>query len=172
VVVGGRLLLRQLFRAVAWSKMAEVFTATSLLVVVGTAWLVQTGRTVDGTRRLPRGPVARRFEFRHELEAQIEPFKGLLLGLFFIAVGMSIDLFRVRAEPLLIGGGVLVLLLVKGLVLYAVAWRPGRLRRASADAGRGAGPRRRDSPSWCSPRRSATACWTRCCATGWWRWSA
>jgi len=132
VVVGGRLLLRQLFRAVAWTKMPEVFTATSLLVVVGTAWLVQLGGLSMGLGAFLAGLLLADSEFRHELEAQIEPFKGLLLGLFFIAVGMSIDLLRVRAEPLLIGGGVLVLLLVKGLVLYAVAWRPGRLRPRDA----------------------------------------
>jgi monovalent cation:proton antiporter-2 (CPA2) family protein len=128
VVVAGRLVLRQLFRAVAWSKMPEVFTATSLLVVVGTAWLVQLGGLSMGLGAFLAGLLLADSEFRHELEAQIDPFKGLLLGLFFIAVGMSIDLLRVRAEPLLIGGGVLVLLLVKGLVLYVVAWRPGRLR--------------------------------------------
>jgi glutathione-regulated potassium-efflux system protein KefB len=67
-------------------------------------------------------------EFRHELEAQVEPFKGLLLGLFFIAVGMSVDLLRVRAEPALIAGGVAALLLAKGVVLFAIGWRPGKLR--------------------------------------------
>src|SRR5207342_238424 len=60
-------------------------------------------------------------------EAQIEPFKGLLLGLFFIAVGMSIDLQRVRAEPGLIALGVLALLSVKSLILIGLGWRPGRL---------------------------------------------
>jgi glutathione-regulated potassium-efflux system protein KefB len=71
-------------------------------------------------------------EFRHELEAQIEPFKGLLLGLFFIAVGMSLDLRRVLAEPALIGTGVAVLLAVKFAVLWAIGWRPGMLRKREA----------------------------------------
>jgi voltage-gated potassium channel Kch len=66
-------------------------------------------------------------EFRHELEAQIEPFKGLLLGLFFIAVGMNFNLQRVLAEPLLIAEGVLALLLVKFLILLVIGLRPGRL---------------------------------------------
>src|SRR3546814_6242973 len=67
-------------------------------------------------------------EFRHELESQIQPFEGLLLGLFFIAVGMGIDLDRVATEPLLIAGGVLALLLVKFSFLFFVGrlW-PGRL---------------------------------------------
>jgi glutathione-regulated potassium-efflux system protein KefB len=128
VVIGGRLVLRQLFRAVAWTKMGEVFTATSLLVVVGTAWLMQKGGLSMGLGAFLAGLLLADSEFRHELEAQIEPFKGLLLGLFFIAVGMSIDLLRVMAEPWLIAAGVLALMLVKALVLVALGWRPGRLR--------------------------------------------
>jgi glutathione-regulated potassium-efflux system protein KefB len=66
-------------------------------------------------------------EFRHELEAQIQPFEGLLLGLFFMAVGMSVDLARMAAEPLAIALGVLALMSVKFAVLFAVGLRPGRL---------------------------------------------
>ena len=82
--------------------MGEVFTATSLLVVVGTAWLMQWAGLSMGLGAFLAGVLLADSEFRHELEAQIEPFKGLLLGLFFIAVGMSIDLNRVMAEPVLI----------------------------------------------------------------------
>ena len=127
VVIGGRLLLRQLFRAVAWTKMGEVFTATSLLVVVGTAWLMQWAGLSMGLGAFLAGVLLADSEFRHELEAQIEPFKGLLLGLFFIAVGMSIDVQRVMAEPGLIAEGVLALLAIKALILFAVGMRPGRL---------------------------------------------
>lgn len=127
VVIGGRLLLRQLFRVVAWTRMSEVFTATSLLVVVGTAWLMQYGGLSMGLGAFLAGLLLADSEFRHELESQIEPFKGLLLGLFFIAVGMGIDLRRVAAEPGLIAAGVLSLLLVKSLILVAVGWRPGGL---------------------------------------------
>jgi monovalent cation:proton antiporter-2 (CPA2) family protein len=132
VVIGGRLLLKQLFRIVAWTKMPEVFTATSLLVVVGTAWLVQLGGLSMGLGAFLAGLLLADSEFRHELEAQVEPFKGLLLGLFFIAVGMSVDLLRVRAEPILIGVGVLGLLAVKMTVLAMVGWRPGKLRAREA----------------------------------------
>ncbi len=128
VVVGGRLVLRQLFRAVAWTRMPEVFTATSLLVVVGTAWLMQLAGLSMGLGAFLAGVLLADSEFRHELEAQIEPFKGLLLGLFFIAVGMSIDIKRVMAEPLLIAEGVAALMLTKALLLLALGWRPGRLR--------------------------------------------
>ena len=107
--------------------MGEVFTATSLLVVVGTAWLMQWAGMSMGLGAFLAGVMLADSEFRHELEAQIEPFKGLLLGLFFIAVGMSIDLARVMAEPALIAEGVLALLAVKALVLLLIGWRPGRL---------------------------------------------
>jgi glutathione-regulated potassium-efflux system protein KefB len=127
VVIGGRLLLRQLFRAVAWTQMSEVFTATSLLVVVGTAWLMQVVGLSMGLGAFLAGVLLADSEFRHELEAQIEPFKGLLLGLFFIAVGMSIDLQRVMAEPVLIGLGVLALLAVKSVILVCLGLWPGRL---------------------------------------------
>src|SRR4249919_1555173 len=85
VVLGGRLLLQQLFRAVAWVKMPEVFTATALLVVVGTAWLMERGGLSMGLGAFLAGVLLADSEFRHELEAQVEPFKGLLLGLFFMA---------------------------------------------------------------------------------------
>ena len=127
VVIGGRLLVRQLFRAVAWTQMSEVFTATSLLVVVGTAWLMQWAGLSMGLGAFLAGVLLADSEFRHELEAQIEPFKGLLLGLFFIAVGMSIDLHRVQAEPGMIALGVLLLLSVKALLLVGIGLRPGDL---------------------------------------------
>ena len=69
-----------------------MFTATALLVVLGTAWLMQLAGLSMGLGAFLAGVLLADSEFRHELEAQIEPFKGLLLGLFFIAVGMSIDL--------------------------------------------------------------------------------
>lgn len=127
VVIGGRLLLRQLFRAAAWTQMGEVFTATALLVVVGTAWLMQIAGLSMGLGAFLAGVLLADSEFRHELEAQIDPFKGLLLGLFFMAVGMSIDVSRVMAEPGLIAAGVGALMLVKLIVLVAVGWRPGGL---------------------------------------------
>ena len=127
VVIGGRLLLRQLFRAVAWTKMPEVFTATSLLVVVGTAWLMQWGGLSMGLGAFLAGVLLADSEFRHELESNLEPFKGLLLGLFFIAVGMSIDVHRVMAEPVLIAEGVAVLLLLKAAILVLLGLRPGKL---------------------------------------------
>jgi glutathione-regulated potassium-efflux system protein KefB len=128
VVIGGRYLLRYVFRVVARTKMPEVFTATALFAVLGSAWFMQEAGLSAGLGAFIAGVLLADSEFRHELESQIQPFEGLLLGLFFIAVGMGIDLDRVVAEPQLIAGGVLALLLVKFAVLFVVGrvW-PGRL---------------------------------------------
>lgn len=129
VVLGGRFLLRHLFRAVARTRMVEVFTATALLVVVGNAWLMQQAGLSMGLGAFLAGVLLADSEFRHELESHIEPFKGLFLGLFFIAVGMSIDLGVVAAEPARIALTVLALLLVKALILIGIgrfAGLPGR----------------------------------------------
>ncbi|HAI93655.1 MAG TPA: glutathione-regulated potassium-efflux system protein KefB [Xanthomonadaceae bacterium] len=125
VVLGGRFVLRHLFRAVARTGMPEVFTASALLVVLGTAWFMQEAGLSPGLGAFLAGVLLADSEFRHELESQIEPFQGLLLGLFFIAVGMGIDLTRVIAEPGLIAGGVATLLVVKFSLLFGI----GRLAK-------------------------------------------
>ena len=132
LVIGGRVLLRHVFRIVARSLMPEVFTGAALLTVLGSAWLMQVAGLSAGLGAFLAGVLLADSEFRHELEAQIEPFKGLLLGLFFMAVGMSIDLKRVMAEPLLIEAIVLALLGVKFAILWAVGIRPGGLSRRDA----------------------------------------
>ena len=132
VLIGGRPLLRQLFRAVAWTKMGEVFTATSLLVVVGMAWLMQWGGLSMGLGAFLAGVLLADSEFRHELEAQIEPFKGLLLGLFFMAVGMGTNVGLLLGEPLKVLGLVAGLLGIKMAVLFAV----GRFTGLKNDAAR------------------------------------
>ena len=127
VILGGRLVLRQLFRIVARTRMPEVFTATALLVVLGIAWFMQLAGLSAGLGAFLAGVLLSDSEFRHELESQIDPFKGLLLGLFFIAVGMDIDLDRVIAEPEMITAGVIALLVVKFTLLFGVGRWPGRL---------------------------------------------
>ena len=125
VVLGGRFVLRHLFRAVARTGMPEVFTDSALLVVLGTAWFMQEAGLSSGLGAFLAGVLLADSEFRHELESQIEPFQGLLLGLFFIAVGMGIDLTRVIAEPGLIAAGVATLLVVKFSLLFGI----GRLAK-------------------------------------------
>jgi len=121
IVLGGRLLLRPALRWIARSKTPEIFTAAALLLVVATASLMQAVGLSMALGAFLAGVLLAESEYRHELETDIEPFKGLLLGLFFIAVGMGIELAVLRDQPWLIAGLVIGLLLVKGLVLTLMA---------------------------------------------------
>ena len=122
VVVGGRYLLRPLFRAAAQQVgTPEVFTATALLVVMGIAWLMELAGISMSLGAFLAGVLLADSEYRHEIEAQIEPFRGLLLGLFFISVGMSLDVHLAMTQPQLVGWLLLALVASKALVLYLVA---------------------------------------------------
>jgi glutathione-regulated potassium-efflux system protein KefB len=127
IVVGGRWLLRPVFRTVAGLRIPEVFTATALLVVLGVAWIMQEAGMQMSLGAFLAGLLLADSEYRHEIEAQIEPFKGLLLGLFFLSVGVSLDLGLIRREPVQIAAIVAVLLLLKSLVLLAVGKLSGKL---------------------------------------------
>ena len=118
IVLGGRLLLRPALRWIAGSATPEIFTATALLLVVATAALMQVVGLSMALGAFLAGVLLAESEYRRELETDIEPFKGLLLGLFFIAVGMSIDFAVVLAQPLLIAAIVLAFLAVKAAVLW------------------------------------------------------
>jgi glutathione-regulated potassium-efflux system ancillary protein KefC/glutathione-regulated potassium-efflux system protein KefB len=127
VVAGGRYVLRPMLRIVAETRVTEAFTAAGLLVVIGTALLVsQVGLSMSLGAFLA-GVLLADSEFRHELEANIEPFKGLLLGLFFITVGMSANLSLVREKPLQILGLTLGFMFVKIGILWAI----GRTRHST-----------------------------------------
>ncbi len=121
VVLGGRLLLRPMLRWIAGSKTPEIFTAASLLVVVATAALMSAVGLSMALGAFLAGVLLAESEYRRELETDIEPFKGLLLGLFFIAVGMSIDFAVVMRQPWAIAGIVVGFLVVKGVVLWVMA---------------------------------------------------
>jgi monovalent cation:proton antiporter-2 (CPA2) family protein len=125
VIAAGHYLVRPLLRQVAAAKIPELFSAASLLVVLGTAALMQSAGLSMALGAFLAGVLLADSEFRHELEANIEPFKGLLLGLFFISVGMSVNLDLVLAKPLFISALTLVLVLVKGTILFAI----GKLNR-------------------------------------------
>ena len=129
VVLAGRFLLRPVFRIVAGTNIPEVFTATALLVVIGTAWLMEQAGISMALGAFLAGLLLADSEYRHELESQIEPFKGLLLGLFFVSVGMAVDLPLLLREPWLVLGLTAALLLIKGLVLFAVGNTIGGLDR-------------------------------------------
>lgn len=121
VILAGHLLVRPLLRLVAAAEIPELFSAASLLVVIGTASLMEAAGLSMALGAFLAGVLLADSEFRHELEANIEPFKGLLLGLFFISVGMSVDLGLVVSQSLLILSIVLGLLLIKTVVLFAIA---------------------------------------------------
>jgi glutathione-regulated potassium-efflux system ancillary protein KefC len=121
LLLGGRLLLRPALRWIAGSKTPEIFTAASLLLVVAAAALMHAVGLSMALGAFLAGVLLAESEYRRELETDLEPFKGLLLGLFFIAVGMSIDFAVVLAQPLLIAAIVLGLLLLKIIVLVFIA---------------------------------------------------
>jgi glutathione-regulated potassium-efflux system ancillary protein KefC len=120
IILGGRLLLRPALRWIANSETPEIFTAASLLLVVATAALMNAVGLSMALGAFLAGVLLAESEYRRELETDIEPFKGLLLGLFFIAVGMSIDFAVVLAQPLLIAATVIGFLLLKAAVLWAM----------------------------------------------------
>jgi monovalent cation:proton antiporter-2 (CPA2) family protein len=135
LVVGGRLLLRPAFRLVSQARSQELSTATALLVVLGTAMAVHSVGLSMALGAFIAGVLLADSEYRHELEADIEPFKGLLLGLFFMAVGMSANLRLLVARPLVISGLVVLVVVAKLVVLYVL----GRVTKLPARAAAGLG---------------------------------
>ncbi|MEJ2084599.1 MAG: cation:proton antiporter, partial [Acidobacteriota bacterium] len=118
VVLGGRYLLQPMFRFIARAELRELFTAASLLLVIGTAMLMTKVGVSAALGTFLAGVVLARSEFRHQIEADIEPFKGLLLGLFFISVGAAIDFELITARPVLILELMVALIVVKFVVLF------------------------------------------------------
>ena len=121
IIIGGRLLLRPLLRWIANSGTPEIFTAASLLLVVAIAALMQLVGLSMALGAFLAGVLLATSEYRRELETDIEPFKGLLLGLFFIAVGMSIDFGVLRDSPGLMAAILLGFLGLKIVVIYGLA---------------------------------------------------
>jgi glutathione-regulated potassium-efflux system ancillary protein KefC len=121
IIFGGRLLLRPALRWIAQSKTPEIFTAAALLLVLGTAALMQVVGLSMALGAFLAGVLLAESEYRRELETDLEPFKGLLLGLFFIAVGMGLDLKAVAAQPAFVAELVVALLGCKILVLATMA---------------------------------------------------
>lgn len=120
LVVGGRYLLRPVFRWVAASGSHEIFSATSLMLVIGSTLLMDSAGLSMGLGAFVAGVLLADSEYRHEIEANIEPFRGLLLGLFFMSVGMSVNLGLLGSEPLHIIALLAALLAVKFLVVYVL----------------------------------------------------
>ncbi|MDH3465372.1 MAG: monovalent cation:proton antiporter-2 (CPA2) family protein [Gammaproteobacteria bacterium] len=132
LILGGRYLLRHVFRAIARWGSDETFTAAALFIVIGAALLMEWVDLSMGLGAFIAGMLLADSEYRHQLEADIAPFKGLLLGLFFIAVGMAVDIGLLLTQVSLVLGLTIGLLLVKGVVLLGLA----RAFRLGADAAR------------------------------------
>lgn len=129
IILAGRFLIRPAFRAIARTRLRELFTAAALLLVIGIALLMTQVNVSPALGTFLAGVVLANSEYRHELESDIEPFKGLLLGLFFLAVGASIDFGLIAAQPLRIAGLVSALMAVKFGVLFIL----GRVFRLGFD---------------------------------------
>lgn len=133
VIVGGRYLLRPMFRAATQQTgTPEIFTATALLVVIGIGLLMELAGLSITLGAFLAGVLLADSEYRHEIEAQIDPFRGLLLGLFFVSIGMSLDLRSTLDQPRLVGLLLLALLLTKGVVMYLIARLVARLQASQA----------------------------------------
>ena len=129
IVIAGLFLVRPVFRTIARTRLREIFTAAALLLVIGIALLMTKIGLSPALGTFLAGVVLANSEYRHELESDIEPFKGLLLGLFFIAVGAAIDFQLVASRPVLIALLVAGLIAIKFIVILAL----GRAFRMGAD---------------------------------------
>jgi monovalent cation:proton antiporter-2 (CPA2) family protein len=131
ILLGGRFLMRPLFRAIGGAKTPELFTTVSLLIVVGTALLATTAGLSPSLGAFLAGVLLSGSEYRHELQADIAPFEGLLLGFFFISVGMSADLGLARDMAGVLVVGAALVMAAKTLIGYGLA-RAGRHDRVNA----------------------------------------
>lgn len=128
VFLAGKFLINPVFRLLARYGGREVMTAAALLVVVGAAWLMDMGGLSMAMGAFLAGVLLSESTFRHQLEADVEPFRAILLGLFFLSVGMSLDMGVVLADWQMVVGGVIAFMAVKAVAIYGVA----RLFKAGA----------------------------------------
>lgn len=120
-IIGGRYLLRPVLRLIAAAQSREIFTAAALLLVMGSALLMHAIDISMSLGAFMAGILVADSEYRQQLRTDIDPFRGLLLGLFFIAVGMSVNVGLIVTQPLTVAALVLGLISVKALILYAIA---------------------------------------------------
>ncbi len=131
VLLAGHYAITPALRLIASSKSSEVFTAMALLLVLGFAWVMELAGLSMAMGAFVAGILLSESEFRHQIEADIEPFRGLLLGLFFMSVGMSVDLSVVFKNVSLVLAGTVALLLFKTLLIFAIT-KIGKLNTAEA----------------------------------------
>ena len=121
LILAGRYLLNPIFRVLAAARAREVMTAAALLIVLGAAWWMQLGGLSTAMGAFLAGVLLSESSYRHELEADVEPFRGILLGLFFLAVGMSLELNVVAANWQLIAVSVAAFTVLKAIGIYSIA---------------------------------------------------
>jgi len=129
IILAGRYLISPFFRLIARTKLREIFTAAALLLVIGIALLMTKVGLSPALGTFLAGVVLAQSEYRHQLETDIEPFKGLLLGLFFIAVGASVDFNLIATNPIMITELVLGLIVLKFFILFII----GKIFKTSLD---------------------------------------
>ena len=120
IILAGRYLIVPMLRLVAQTRVRELLTASALLIVLGIAFLMEVVGLSPALGAFLGGVVLANSEFKHELESTLEPFKNLLLGLFFMAVGVSINFIVIANNPLMIGGLLIAVILLKAIVLFVV----------------------------------------------------
>ncbi len=135
IYVVGRTLLRRVLHLVSTARSPDLFTAVTLLVVIATAWATSSAGLSTALGAFLAGLLLAESEYRHEVEVDIEPFKGLLVGLFFMSVGMLIDLRVVADAPLAIVAVVIGLFIVKAAIIVALARVFGVTRATALEAG-------------------------------------
>jgi len=131
ILIGGSFLLRPVFRIMGGTKTPELFTATALLLVIGTAALADWGGLSAALGAFMAGVLVSDSEYRHEIQADIAPFEGLLLGFFFISVGMSANLALLILQPVLVLGLVFALVAIKALIGFTVSYTRRRMAGAA-----------------------------------------
>ena len=129
IIAAGVFLTKPIFRFIHAANLREMYTALALLIVIGISYLMTLLGLSPALGAFLAGVVLANSEFRHELESDIEPFKGLLLGLFFITVGASIDFVSLTAEPFRLVGLAFAVIALKGLVLFVLGFGFGLRRR-------------------------------------------
>ncbi len=135
LVVAGRLLLRPMMRSVAKAKSEELFMAASLLIVIGAGLIAALTGLSMALGAFVAGLLLAETEYRHEVEVTIEPFKGLLLGLFFVSIGIGLDLSLLAAKPATVLGIAAGLLLLTGSVVFGLGLLFGLKPRKAVEAG-------------------------------------
>ncbi len=135
ILAVGRLVIRPAFRFVGGAASREMFMAFTLLIIIGAALATEKAGLSMALGPFLAGLLFAETEYRHEIEVDIEPFKGLLLGVFFVSVGMSIDIAQVAAKPLWLIASVIGLYLVKSPIVYALARLFGEPRPVALETG-------------------------------------